>query len=108
MTNVNQVVETGNGIIGASFREIPTVAISEVNKLKKKMENIGLGGILLIGKPSQPLLDIPVREGRVGMIVTPGLNPVAALEEIGIETNSFAMGTLLEFQELVLFENIGF
>jgi len=106
MTSVNQVVQTGNGIIGASFREIPAVAISEVNKLKRKMENIGLGGILLIGRPGQPLLDIPVPEGKVGMIVTAGLNPVAALEEVGIETSSFAMGTLLEFAELSLFMDI--
>jgi repressor of nif and glnA expression len=62
-----------------------------------------LGGILLIGKPSRPLLDVPVSEGMVGMIVAAGLNPLAAVEECGVPTANIAMNTLVEFDQLVPF-----
>jgi repressor of nif and glnA expression len=58
-----------------------------------------------VGKPNQPLLDIPVMEGRAGIIVAGGLNPLAAVEESGIRTENLAMGTLLDFSELVLFKD---
>ena len=103
MTSVRQAVLTGNGKIGASFREIPSIALSKVEKIRKKLDGIGLGGILIIGKPGRPLLDIPVSEGRVGMIVAGGLNPVAAVEETGIATENVAMGTLFGFEQLVPF-----
>ena len=106
MTSVAKTARTGNGIIGASFREIPAVALPEANKLKKKLDKIGLNGILLIGNPGQPLLDIPVPEGKAGMIVMGGLNPIAAAEETGIEIHNIAMGTLFPFKELVEFSSI--
>jgi len=106
MTTVAKVARTGNGIIGASFREIPSAATLRAEKLRKKLERIGLGAIIVIGEPGQPLLDIPVGEGRTGMIVLPGLNPLAASEEAGIETENLAMGTLFEFSELVPFEEL--
>jgi repressor of nif and glnA expression len=72
-----------------------------VERIRKRLDSIGLGGIMLIGKPSRPLLDIPVSEGRVGMIVAGGLNPVAAIEESGIATENVAMDSLIEFERLV-------
>ena len=106
MTSVSKVAETGSGIIGASFREIPSAATPRAEKLKKKLEEIGLGAIMVMGKPGQPLLDIPVGEGRTGMIVLPGLNPLAACEEHGIPTENLAMGTLFDFSDLVPFDEI--
>ncbi|MFC1667956.1 DUF128 domain-containing protein [Chlamydiota bacterium] len=106
MTRVNQAVNTGNGIIGASFREIPSIAIGEAYKLKRKLDKIGLNGILLLGAPSQPLLDIPVSEGKAGIIVVGGLNPVAALEENGIQSHNKAMGTLFEFNQMSHFSHL--
>ena len=105
MTSVSKVIQTGNGIIGASFREIPAIAIPEAHKLKKKLDKIGLNGILMIGSPGQPLFDIPVSEGKVGIVVTGGLNPIAAIEENGIETKNIAMGTLFPFKELKHFSS---
>ena len=105
MTSVSNVIQTGNGIIGASFREIPAIAIPEAHKLKKKLNSIGLNGILMIGSPGQPLFDIPVSEGKVGIVVTGGLNPIAAIEENGIETKNIAMGTLFPFKELKHFSS---
>ena len=48
----------------------------------------------------RPVLDVPVPEGRVGIIVAAGLNPIAAVEEAGIPTESHAMAELYEFGKL--------
>jgi hypothetical protein len=65
------------------------------------MEKAGLGGIILVGRPGQPLLEVPVSPGRVGLVVVGGLNPLAAVEEAGIPTRNRAMGTLMPFEHLV-------
>ena len=36
---------------------------------------------MCVGRPGQQLLNIPVHEGRVGMILSTGLNPLASLWE---------------------------
>ena len=54
----------------------------------------------MVGRPNQPLLDIPVGYGRVGIILAGGLNPLAAAEEIGIETRNRALHTLVDFSHL--------
>ena len=97
MTRVRECARSGNGIIGASFREFPSVALDDVLSLKKKMEQHGLGGLLAIGHPNQPLFDIPVAEGRTGMIVVGGLNPVAALHEAGARVSIQSLAGLEEF-----------
>jgi len=101
MTSVVNTARNGYGIIGASFREVPSVALDDVRRLARQSEQAGLGGLLAIGTPNQPLLDIPVAQGRTGLIVCGGLNPVAAVVESGIAVTSTAMCTLCDFSELV-------
>ncbi|MGA1790592.1 MAG: DUF128 domain-containing protein [bacterium] len=101
MTNVTEAANSGNGIICASFREIPDIAIPEAIRIKNRLMEIGLDGILLIGNPRQSLFDIPVPQGRAPMILIGGLNPIAACVENGIKTQNFAMKTLCEFKKLV-------
>jgi hypothetical protein len=100
MTNCLGAVKTGNGRIGASFREFPAESQSLVDDLARRLRKIGLGGFMCIGRPGQALLDIPVNEGRVGAIVIGGLNPVAALEEKGVRVHSRALAGLIDFQRL--------
>ncbi len=103
LTSVGLAARTGSGRIGASFREIPSAAVPEVEKISRKLTRIGLNGILMIGRRNQPLLDFPVQEGRTGMIVTGGLNAIAAVEEAGIRTTNFPMHSLMEFSQLSSF-----
>ncbi|MCK4629346.1 MAG: DUF128 domain-containing protein, partial [Sedimentisphaerales bacterium] len=100
MTSVVRAVSTGTGSIGASFREIPIAALSATKDLLERLEKIGLGGVLMMGKPNQPLLDIPVTTGHVGLIVAGGLNPIAALEESGTVTVNSSLHELCDFQQL--------
>ena len=99
-------VKNHEGKILASFREIPVVSLERAGELKEIMEEKGIGGILLIGSPNQPLLEIPVSMDKAGMVIVGGLNPIAALEESGITTVSKAMSTLYHFSELVKFKEL--
>ena len=84
MTSVTECARTGYGIVGASFREAPSAAMCALREAREDLDRQGLGAILEIGRPNQPLLGIPVAEGRVGMVVMGGLNPIAAICESGI------------------------
>lgn len=100
MTDYVGAIETGNGRIGVGFREMPADSRDAVIALIQKLENVGLGGFLTIGWPGQPLLEIPVIEGRVGAIVIGGLNPAAILEETGIKVRSRALAGIVEYKRL--------
>ncbi len=105
MTDVIHAVRNHSGRILASFREIPVVGLEEARSLAERMTDIGIGGILLIGNPNQPLLEMPVGIDKAGIVVVGGLNPVAALEEAGIPTESRAMSTLYEYSKLISFKD---
>ncbi len=100
MTDYIGATSTGNGRIGASFREVPAESRDLVIELAKELDKVGLGGFFTIGWQGQPLLEIPVSEGRVGAIVIGGLNPVAILEEQGIHLRSRALAGLCDYREL--------
>jgi repressor of nif and glnA expression len=106
MTDVMHATKKHDGKILASFREIPVVSLERAGELKVMMKEKGIGGILLIGSPNQPLLEMPVSMDKAGMVVVGGLNPIAALEESGMMTVSKAMSTLYQFSELVKFKEL--
>lgn len=101
MTSVLQAAGAGSGRLGASFREVPMVALPEIRSCIELCNQIGLGGVMAVGHPGQPLLDVPVPQGRVGLIVCGGLNPIAAVVESGIVSSNAAMSTLCDFSQLI-------
>lgn len=100
LTDYLGAIRDGNGRIGAGFREIPADSYELVTLLADRLNRIGLGAFLTIGKPNQPLLNIPVRDGCCGVIVIGGLNPVAVFEESGIPVIPKALSGLMEFHQL--------
>lgn len=107
MTDVRGAVAGRAGGILASFREVPVVCADKARALAGRMNESGIGGILLVGDPNKPLLEMPVGIDRAGLVIVGGLNPIAALEESGIETESKAMSTLYEYSLLERFGEIG-
>mgnify|MGYP005841760931 CR=1 FL=1 len=97
MTRVSECARTGHGIVGASFREAPAAALYALREAREDLDRQGLGAILEIGRPNQPLLGIPVAEGRVGMVVMGGLNPIAAICESGIAAEVHSLCGLEEY-----------
>jgi len=106
MTNYTGATSTGNGLIGAGFRELPAGSRGPVAEVAKDLEKVGLGGFMAIGWPGQPLFDIPVSEGRFGAVVIGGLNPVAILEEQGIRTRSRALATFDDYGSLFRYDEL--
>jgi len=105
MTSVRVAVE-GSGKILAGLCEIPAASVHEAEAIIRKIEAAGVGRALLLGRPGQTVLGIPVGMDRVGLVVPGGLNPVAACEEGGIETHSKALSTLADYSRLVKFESL--
>lgn len=97
MTSVAECAHTGAGVIGASFRETPAAAWAELRAAREELERLDIGAILEIGRPNQPLLDIPVGEGRVGMIVAGGLNPIAAICEARVASEVHSLCGLEDY-----------
>ena len=106
MTSVRACVETGTGLIGASFREFPSVALPAVLKVRDQLRLLGLDGILAVGVPNQPLYGIPVGEGRTGLVVLGGLNPAAALVESGLDGENRSLAGLLEYRQFPEFRHL--
>jgi repressor of nif and glnA expression len=106
LTSVRQLVRTGHGRLGVSFREVPTCALPTVEALAAELRAAGLSGILQIGRPNQPMLGVTVPEGRTGVLVIGGLNPVAAIYESGIITTNRALCTLVDFRRLVRYSEL--
>jgi len=102
MTTVREAT-SGSGKILAGLREIPAISREKAEVILAQTEQAGLGGVLFVGKPGQPVLGMPVGVERVGLVVVGGLNPVAAVEEAGIETESKALVSLVEYSQLQSF-----
>lgn len=106
MTSVAGVARNGEGKILANFREIPALCRPMAEEVVAKLKEAGLGSILMMGDTSEPVCEVPVELNRVGMILIGGLNPVAAAEEAGIEAENHAMSTVVEYQNLIKFEEL--
>jgi len=106
MTDYCGAVRDGNGLIGAGFREMPENSRDLAAHLAERVSAVGMGGFMEIGWPGQPVLDLPVSPGRIGVVMIGGLNPIAVLEEKGHRVQSRALAGLLEYSRLVHFEEM--
>jgi repressor of nif and glnA expression len=103
MTSVGQVARKGEGRILANFREIPAMCQPLAEKVVAGLKEANLNGLLMMGEVSKSLCEVPVELNKVGMILTGGLNPVAAAVESGIGVENQAMSTVMEYHELIKF-----
>jgi repressor of nif and glnA expression len=100
MTNVLGAARSGIGKVLAGFREIPAACLSEAEDILDRLAQIGFHGVVVIGEPNQPTLQIPVSNGYVGLVVLAGLNPLAAVEEAGIDTQNMSLSMMMDVQKL--------
>ena len=101
LTDYRGAVRDGNGLIGASFRELPAESREVVLNISEHLSAIGLGGLLEIGHPGQSVLGLSVNAGRIGAAVVGGSNPVAVLTERDRRVECRALAGLLDFHRLV-------
>ncbi len=106
MTSVAATVSTGTGEILANFREIPAICVPVVQRVLEGLRTTGLGGVLVRGKTSEPVCEIPVEPNKIGLVLIGGLNPVAAAQEAGIEAENHSMATCVDYQSLLKFTEV--
>ncbi len=99
-TSVLGACRAGMGVVGASFREFPAEAREHVLDVIRSITPWGLGGVVEVGAASAPLFQMPVGPGRCGLVISAGLNAIAAVEESGVPTRSKALTTTVEYDEL--------
>ena len=100
MTSVSKATREGNGKILASFWEIPALARPKAEAVIKRLEVAGMRGLFILGRVSEPVCELPVAVNKVGMVLTDGLNPVAASVEAGIEVVNHTMRGLIDYEKL--------
>lgn len=106
MTSVREVVRRGNGKLLGNFREIPSICRPMVEEIVNSLNKTGIQGLIAIGDTSEPVCEMPVEQNKVGMVLVGGLNPVAAAEEAGIDTDNLAMSTVMDYSDLVNIQDI--
>jgi hypothetical protein len=106
MTSVREVVKTGEGKMLANFREIPLICSEIVKNVLVKLRQAGIGGVMAVGDPGEPVCEVPVDPSKAGMVLVGGLNPVAGAHEAGIETENRAMSNIIDFKKLQKFSEI--
>jgi len=106
MTSVGEAAKRGEGKILANFREIPALCHGIAEKVVKGLKEAGVGGLLVMGNTSEPVCEIPVELNRIGMILLGGMNPVAAAEEAGVEAENHGMSTIMDYRDLIKFQEL--
>ncbi len=106
MTSVTEAAKRGEGKILANFREIPAPCRPKVTEVVARLKEARLGGVLAMGNTSEPVCEVPVELNRMGVILLGGLNPVAAAVEAGINVENHAMSTVIEYRDLIKFEEL--
>ncbi|MEN6420969.1 MAG: NrpR regulatory domain-containing protein [Smithella sp.] len=106
MTSVREVARRGEGKILANFREIPSLSRSLAEEIIADFNKAGINGALSIGGVGTPVCQADVDMHKVGLILTGGLNPVAAAYEEGFDIDNKAMSTVMEYEELRGIEDI--
>lgn len=106
MTSVTHAAVRGEGRVGAGFRTIPATAREHLQQMGETMRDRRLWGLGVVGRANCPLLEIPVPVDRIGIVIYGGMNPIAAVQEAGIPTENQAMKALVDYSELVPFEEL--
>ncbi|MEW6222188.1 MAG: NrpR regulatory domain-containing protein [Candidatus Hadarchaeota archaeon] len=100
MTSYLDVLKHGSGRILANLREIPMSARSHAQEIVSQAKYGGLGGVLVVSAPGEPLYGLPVDVNKVGVIVMGGINPIAAVEESGIKAETKTIEAVLDIAEM--------
>jgi len=103
MSTVSQAARKGEGKVLANFREIPAQCRPVAETVIARLKEARLGGLIGMGHIGEPVCEVSVGPNRVGIILTGGMNPVAAVEETGIQTDNAAMSSVIDYRQLTSF-----
>ena len=99
-TSVMDVVTSGDGLIPANFRLIPGIGREKTIEIIKKLDKIGIGGIIAISDEGKDILGITVPKGMVGISIVGGITPFRAIQEQGQEIDIKIAEEIRDFNTL--------
>lgn len=100
MTDVRGAAKNGDGKVLGNFAEIPAQCRAVAEDMIAKLKEARLGSLMVMGKPGEPVCEVPVEPNRVGVLMLGGLNPVAAAEEAGIQADNASICSVVEYSQL--------
>jgi repressor of nif and glnA expression len=100
------LLKKARGKILANFREIPAICKPIAETVIARLNEIGLGGSILMGNTSETICEIHMELNKVGMILYRSLNPAPAAKETGIKAESHAMSTVMDCKGLINYKEL--
>ena len=100
MTSISRILKTGSGMILATLREIPSEARERTLKILENQQKKGWGGVLVLGKPNESVLGVPVGMDRFGICMVGGIVPGAVMAEEGAQIDISASHCFIPIQEM--------
>ena len=100
LTSVTEMINTGSGKILANLREAPMAARNRIEQVLDSLMEAGFSCILEVGEPNSDILGFQVGRDKLGIAVIGGTNPMALVQEHGIDINTQEMSILLDIEEM--------
>lgn len=106
LTSVSDMIRTGSGKILANMREAPMAARDRIEERLDALVEAGFSCILEVGEPNSDILGIQVGRDKMGIAVIGGTNPMALVQENGIDINTQEMSRLMDIEEMYHIDEI--
>jgi HTH-type transcriptional regulator, global nitrogen regulator NrpRI len=100
MTSISSILKTGSGMLLATMREVPCEAREKTLKIIEEQQKKGWGGVLVLGKPNESVLGIPVSMDRFGICMVGGIVPGAVMAEKDKQNITFAPHCFVPINEM--------
>lgn len=96
ITSITKVMRQGSGTILANLRECHREAEPAIAEVLDELSESSFSGILDVGLPNTPLLDVNVSPEYFGIAAIGGTNPMAAIKEGGKWVQTRAIKGLMD------------
>ncbi len=106
LTSITEMVNTGSGKILANLREAPMAARDRIEQVLDSLVKAGFSCILEVGEPNSDILGVQVGRDKLGIAIIGGTNPMALIQEHGININTQEMSFLIDISEMSHIDNI--
>ncbi len=106
LTSVTEMINTGSGKILANLREVPMAARDRIEQILDSLVEAGFSCILEVGEPNSDILGVQVGRDKIGIAVIGGTNPMALIQEHGIDINTQELSILFDIEEMAHIDEI--
>lgn len=106
LTSVIEMVNTGSGKILANLREAPMAARDKIEQVLDSLVSAGFSCVLEVGEPNTDILGVQVGRDKLAIAVIGGTNPMALVQENGIDIDTQEMSTLIDIEEMVHIDDL--